>query len=285
MQAPKLSARVRKGGYGDAGGLAANGELPEAAPLALDFEGELRDEVDRIVLSLDPASEWVQRVGGLLRVEGLVLGGAPEQFPHAFGEALALLRDPLAKQLQERRSAVSRQACHALTLLALACGPRAEGLAGALVPSLFKAMAMGIQVVTDAADACVRVILRHCQPRGLVPKLAETATHERQGRLRQCAAEYLVLILGEWDAQAYARHLPALEAAVLSMVQDAQAETRATGREAFGALAHTWQDSARSMLHRVDRSMQEKLERAAEDYVPGGFSYSPAAAAAAAAAL
>lgn len=52
----------------------------------------------------------------------------------------------LPLQLQERRSAVSRQACHAVSALAQACGTTFEPLAVHLLPTLFKTLAMGIQV-------------------------------------------------------------------------------------------------------------------------------------------
>ena len=49
-------------------------------------------------------------------------------------------------QVLERRSAVSRQACHIVTVLAEACGEKLEPLALQLLPALLKAIAMGIQV-------------------------------------------------------------------------------------------------------------------------------------------
>ena len=67
------------------------------------------------------------------------LAAARPQPPHA----LAPLLHP---QMQERRSAVSRQACHAVGELAAACGPSFEPLAVHLLPIVFKTLAMGIQV-------------------------------------------------------------------------------------------------------------------------------------------
>ncbi len=46
----------------------------------------------------------------------------------------------------ERRSAVSRQACHAVGELAAACGAGFEPLAVHLLPVVFKTLAMGIHV-------------------------------------------------------------------------------------------------------------------------------------------
>lgn len=62
--------------------------------------------------------------------------------------------------MQERRSAVSRQACHTVCVLAAACGTSFEPLAVHLLPVVFKTLAMGIQVnewaynKTRAAIAC-----------------------------------------------------------------------------------------------------------------------------------
>jgi CLIP-associating protein 1/2 len=48
--------------------------------------------------------------------------------------------------MQERRSAVSRQACHVVGVLAGACGSAFEPLALHLLPVVFKTLAMGIHV-------------------------------------------------------------------------------------------------------------------------------------------
>lgn len=66
--------------------------------MAVGCEAELRAELERVVAQLGPAMEWTLRVDALLRLEGLVKGGAP-RFA-AFPELLAaLVRDALAAQV------------------------------------------------------------------------------------------------------------------------------------------------------------------------------------------
>lgn len=78
--------------------MAASGSLPLAAPLVVGSEAELRSEVERVAAQLAPSVEWTARVDALLRLEGLVKGGAASW--SAFPELLAaLLRDPLATQV------------------------------------------------------------------------------------------------------------------------------------------------------------------------------------------
>lgn len=63
-------------------------------------EAELRGELERLAALLTPAVEWTQRVDALLRLEGLVKGGAAT-WP-AFPELLAGLRDALTTQVVGR---------------------------------------------------------------------------------------------------------------------------------------------------------------------------------------
>lgn len=132
------SCRKRRAGGASAAGPAA------AEAVLVGCEAELRGEVDHLQALLAPAVDWTHRTEALLRLEGLALGDAPS-LP-AFPELLLSLRDALAAQMQERRSAVSRQACRTVAALAAACGPGFEPLAVHLLPMVFKALAMGIQV-------------------------------------------------------------------------------------------------------------------------------------------
>lgn len=60
-------------------------------------EAQLRAELERLAALLAPAVEWTQRVDALLRLEGLVKGGAAA-WP-TFPELLAGLRDVLTAQV------------------------------------------------------------------------------------------------------------------------------------------------------------------------------------------
>lgn len=61
-------------------------------------------------------------------------------------EVFRLLREPLAVQLSDRRSAVARQACDTITNLAAHYGSAMDTLAQALVPCLCKLVVVTIQV-------------------------------------------------------------------------------------------------------------------------------------------
>jgi hypothetical protein len=116
-------------------------------------------------------------------------------------------------------------------------------------------------------------MLAHCPSHRLLPKLCATVSGDKNGRLRQSAADYLLRALTSWEPADYERQQEAVERAVLAAAQDAQAETRAVGRSMYGAYAHAWPAQAHAMLGRLgrDKQLQEKLCQAAEEYVPGGW--------------
>lgn len=90
-------------------------------------------------------------VGALVRLEGLVKGGAAGAFEAHFLEALRGLKDLLLAQALDRRSAVARQAAHAMEVLAAGLGGRFEPLAAPCMLALFKALVITVQVRRRAA--------------------------------------------------------------------------------------------------------------------------------------
>lgn len=128
-----------------------------------------------------------------------------------------------------------------------------------------------MQVVSEAADACAHAMLAACPTHRLLPKLCSVVCTDRNGRLRQSAAEFLLRALEGWDPAECERQLDAVERAVLASAADAQAETRAVGRCLFGAYARAWPAAAQAALMRLerDKQLQDKLAAAAAAYMPG----------------
>lgn len=127
----------------DAGGLDET-ELRNVDAIPVDSERMLRAELDKIGSSLALAVDWDKRVQAMLRFEGLLKGGAATF--ECFYDQVYTLKDPLVQQVQDRRSAIARQACHLLCCLAVALGNRFEHMAQALVPVVLKVTPITVQV-------------------------------------------------------------------------------------------------------------------------------------------
>ena len=250
--------------------MGSNGELPEAPTIPVTSERQLYDEIPKIVDGLELSVEWDQRVKTMLRLEGLINGGAPD-FP-GFAELLNSVQIPLSAQLQDRRSAISRQACHVISLIVQTWGPRAEPFAAALHPIIFKAQSMSIQIVTEASLACSRTIIQCCPSPRLLPLLCITVQISKAVKLRVSAAELLLLALREWDPSVLESQADKLEPTIISAARDASAETREAGRSAFVAYQAKFPNAAVGMLRRLpdtERQLKEKLQAAVNSALAG----------------
>ncbi|GBF89721.1 hypothetical protein Rsub_02891 [Raphidocelis subcapitata] len=268
--APRAGPAPRRGGYKDAGGVGVGGELPPAPALAVACERELRSEIDRITSTLagGTAADWQKRIGAMLRLEGLVNGGAAG-FDESFDECVRPLREAVGEQLLDRRSAVSRQACHLLGVLSRAMGPRFDAFAGAMVPHLFKVLVITVQVVADAADACARELVCNHHTAKVVAVVADALAGDKNPKLRQYCATYLSEILEDWSPHEYAHHVDKVEAALTRALGDNLTSTRATARAAFCAYHANAPDRAAALLRRLDGQTQSKLIAAAAEYSRG----------------
>jgi hypothetical protein len=109
-------------------------------------ERDLAAELDPMALPLNGTThDWQQRVGMLLRLQGLA-AGCPPHLHDALSDALRALRDQLMKQIEDRRSAVSKTACAALAALSAALGLRFAEHLLYFLPVLFRVLPITVQV-------------------------------------------------------------------------------------------------------------------------------------------
>lgn len=252
----------------------SNGELPIAAEIFIDSERQLSEEFKTITETLNPKFDWEKRVKSLLRLEGIVKGGAATQFA-SFPDHACALHTALTTQLQDRRSAVSRQACHIISFIVQQCGFQVEPLAVSLQPALLKAPAMSINIVTEAAEACLSAIIRCCPSPRLLPPICSTLRNDKNVKLRQASAEYLLQALQEWAPLEYERHTEAVQAAILAANQDPALEIRESGRSMFVAYYQNCPLEAQTMLARLpdtERSLKDKLVAAVNSSCSQGAS-------------
>ena len=177
---------------------------PDIKPLPLYDARQLEAEMTKIAGTLrdTTSSGWSERLAALRRLCALVMGGCVhfDNFP----SLLRGLRDPLAAQVCDLRSAIVREVCTALALLGRTLAASGGGAGGAefeshlpvLLPSLFKNLTVSIQVIKESANECVRALMISAPqlgPRALSKVLEGSASASAVLRLR--CVEYLLLLL------------------------------------------------------------------------------------------
>jgi CLIP-associating protein 1/2 len=129
----------------------------------------------------------------MLQLEGMVLGGASRL--GNFLDELRNLKDALTEQLNDRRSAVSRVACHLLGELAVTLGNKFEPLAVHFLPYMMKVSVISVQVMADAAVDGMETIVRHCRARGAVVPILNAIISERNKVMRTHCSKVFLLML------------------------------------------------------------------------------------------
>ncbi|KAK9835750.1 hypothetical protein WJX74_007289 [Apatococcus lobatus] len=242
------------------------GDLPAVLPVAIGSEHDLKIALEKIAGQLDAQSDWTKRIASLQRFEGLVKGGAA-MFP-GFLDLLQRMREPLILQLADRRSAVSRQTCHLIGELATAMHASFEPMALTLFPELLKTLIITVQVMADAADACCSTIIQHCVSARLMSRICDVVKADKNAKLRQHCAGYLLKMMRGWPSSSWERCLPAVNGALQACCQDAQSTTRETGRATFAAYAAVLPGPAFEFLSRLDAGLQSRLRQALETSHP-----------------
>ena len=148
----------------------ATGPSPTSAPTHATTSGavrvvetlaQLRAEVEAACAALSGTGEdWEARCGAMGRFEEVVRGGAGSI--DGFGDACREMARALESQLQDRRSAVCRQATQLVGAMAGAAGAGFEAAASHLLPVLFRVAVLTVQVMAESARECVAAVLWSC---------------------------------------------------------------------------------------------------------------------------
>ncbi|CAH2051173.1 unnamed protein product [Thlaspi arvense] len=192
-------------------------------PIKVYSEKELIREFEKVASTLVPEKDWSMRISAMRRVEGLVAGGATDY--SCFRGLLKQLVGPLSTQLSDRRSTIVKQACHLLCLLSKELLGDFEACAEMFIPVLFKLVVITVLVIAESADNCIKTMLRNCKAARVLPRIAESAKHDRNAILRARCCEYALLTLEHWpDAPEIQRSVDLYEDLIRCCVADAMSE-------------------------------------------------------------
>jgi hypothetical protein len=113
----------------------------------------------------------------------------------------------MAAQIIDLRSAVSKEACRAVAALALAMKQSFCPIAEQLWIHLVRIVVVKIQVISSAADKCIRVIVASCPEPRLLSLIVEGCTNKaKTPALRKLCLEYLSLACASWRIEVIERY-------------------------------------------------------------------------------
>ncbi|UPQ97200.1 CLIP-associated protein [Chloropicon primus] len=252
------SSRTKRGGFGDGGGVTTDGTMADADPIHIKSSHELQNALEDIKVALaDTTENWQARMQHMMRLEGIILGN-DKKFDMLV-QSLNHMKTCFIEQVLDRRSAVSRQACHLLTVISEKLGSSADSIVEHLVPVLFKVVVISVQVQADAAHCAVKRMMKACHVGKLVTQISNNLRTSRNAKLRCACIDYFHVILESWLKPEYDHYVANFESGLKSALSDASKDVRARARETFVMYKTEWPEEAAALFETLSSSVQKAI--------------------------
>eukprot|EP00754_Rhynchopus_humris_P024462 Rhum_TRINITY_DN14894_c18_g1::Rhum_TRINITY_DN14894_c18_g1_i1::g.126142::m.126142/K16578/CLASP1_2; CLIP-associating protein 1/2 len=237
-------------------------ETIEALPLGSDAEMK-REFVEIGGLAADAKNpEWVLRVKALQRFRRLVAGGC-----HDLGMFMThmkeYMKEPLIAAVQDLRSAVSKEACHAVTHLCRTLPPEKwEAMSDWFLPALFKISVVTIAVISQSSSRCLRYILRkgRVSHRAVFVALDPQNFENKHATYRQTVYQTIFSLLHKMPSDTFlARELDLVVRALRQGLADPMPEVRRISRLLYWATYYMIPDRVEDIFDALDQAGQKNV--------------------------
>ena len=208
------------------------GEGNEVNPISVYSEKELMKVMGDIIQGLKDVDDWQTRMKALGLLQGLALGDGIEF--DTFVTHLKSCHELILNQISDLRSIVMKEACRTVGFLAKRLGSAFAVIAELLLPVLMKQVVVKIQVMSSAADRCIRIIIKSAVqgfPR-LLSQFLENCS-SKTPTLRKSSYEYLCLAVALWKIEVLEKSLGLIKMSLKSGMNDADLNTRKAARQLF----------------------------------------------------
>lgn len=216
---------------------------------------------------LQNLSDWQKRMKGLNIIQGLSASfsvGSRQQKDY-FVAALRNMHELISTQISDLRSTVSKEACRTVAIVTKNIGSSVGSLIELLYPAIVKLLSVKIQVISAAADRCIRCVIYFSSPQGftkMVTAMLETCAN-KNAIIRSVSLEYICLAISHWNSSAFSKYTGHLLRIVTSSLSDADSVTRCNGRQLYWLLNKVGflsPDTMDDFYDKLEPSIQKHLQ-------------------------
>jgi len=222
-------------------------------------EKELANEFEAFTVVLNgTAADWNKRLKALKRLQGLIIGGAYHigNFP----TLMTKLYVHISSQLNDLRSAISKEACTLVCMAAKLGGESLETFCDKIVSKecLLKLVNSANKITAEQGHACIIALLEEVKSYRIVPKIIDELS-SKNASLRVKIAEYLYIILRSYDQSIIEKYQMIIEGAITGAIGDANKDVRLIMRKSFQIYNELYPARADRMFANYDSSVQKAL--------------------------
>eukprot|EP00474_Spongospora_subterranea_P009911 CRZ10369.1 hypothetical protein [Spongospora subterranea] len=232
-------------------------------PSLISSDRELESEMDSIVDILkDNKHNWQVRINTLKKLASIVMG--PARNLSSFLSHLKRCTSGLIVQAHELRSAVAKETCIILAAISKTLGHDFSPVADVVLPELLKLTFTSIQVVSTAADFCIRTIISHTRVNTAIRKILNLAKGKNPA-LRATAMEYVSVLLSATSTEMFDRYSDVILDQIRLSLSDANENARQAARVCYWALQSHWPSRAQQLSETLDAGIQKLLLHSASE--------------------
>lgn len=220
---------------------------------------DLRNKFDNVKTILSNSSEdWNKRQTQLKTVRSLIINGEKNvDRPTMIGHILQLL-GCFEMGVKDLRSQILREAAITCSFIISKYGIETHSIGEDILIPTMSQVAVSTKIMATSASTLTEFIVEYIQTRQVFTILSSFSTSKDKNQRRQLAV-LLEIIIGKWSDRMKKQIMRQICELVKSAINDADSETRASGRKAFARLEEFHLEEADVLYSELEHSKQKML--------------------------
>ena len=221
----------------------------------------------------DNGEDWSRREKALIETQRFIIkimeipGGSPNSSPSGSAPPEENLTTWLSKdlsrkfvralspQLKDLRSAIVRESCKLLEIMADKVGGACGAVISPILTSLMELSANGNKIISSYSDACLYSVVEKVHVPKTLSRLASHAMHSKSKDMRECCIKCVDIAFASYSTEEFigtnSQHhetIKHLQACVVHALSDASSDARRYARRAFVHFAHHFPEESERLL-------------------------------------
>ncbi|EGT33763.1 CBN-CLS-3 protein [Caenorhabditis brenneri] len=220
---------------------------------------DLRNKFETVKTILSNSSEdWNKRQNQLKTVRSLIINGEKlVDRSTMIGHVLQLL-GCFEMGVKDLRSQILREAAITCSFIISKYGIETHSIGEDILIPTMSQVAVSTKIMATSASTLTEFIVEYIQTRQVFTILSSFSTSKDKNQRRQLAV-LLEIIIGKWSDRIKKQIMRQICELVKSAINDADSETRASGRKAFAKLEEFHPDEADILYSELEHSKQKML--------------------------
>lgn len=226
-------------------------------PIEITSDSEAEQEINSLEKKLDKGVEWDEQQNALIRIMGLINGGALQY--ESFYKGLNRLSLGIIQTALDLRSALVKNACLCIALIAMKVGQEID-LVGDFISPLISRVSHGTQIIAESSYYAIITIAKFCPSRRVMLSIFDI-TKSKGSAMKECAAEALKQTIIRWNIEILSKYSKQIEDTISKLISDANSLVRQKARETVLALQTALPKSADIILSNCDARTKKSISQ------------------------